>query len=101
MFFASIVTFLVSLSYTCISPLFRFLSQISSALCGAAQSVTWLIVGRAFQGLGGLGVNQLAIVIISDIVPLKEYVLPGTFTLKLICRSDEVPTVVVSVLLLA
>ena len=26
---------------------------IASALCGAAKNMTWLIVARAFQGLGG------------------------------------------------
>ncbi|OJA20399.1 hypothetical protein AZE42_05364 [Rhizopogon vesiculosus] len=53
--FASIATFL-----------------IGSALCGAAQTMTWLIVCRAVQGLGGAGVIQLAIVIMSDILPLKD-----------------------------
>lgn len=46
--------------------------QLGSALCGAAQSMTWLIVARAIQGIGGGGVLQLVIITISDIVPLKE-----------------------------
>ncbi|OAX38723.1 MFS amino acid permease [Rhizopogon vinicolor AM-OR11-026] len=53
--FASIATFLTG-----------------SALCGAAQTMTWLIVCRAVQGLGGAGVMQLAMVIMSDIVPLND-----------------------------
>lgn len=32
---------------------------IGSALCGAAQSMTWLIIARAVQGLGGGGIIQL------------------------------------------
>ncbi|KAI9574226.1 major facilitator superfamily domain-containing protein [Boletus coccyginus] len=43
-----------------------------SALCGAAQNMTWLIACRAFQGIGGGGVLQLSIITISDIVPLKD-----------------------------
>lgn len=44
---------------------------IGSALCGAAQTMTWLIVSRALQGLGG-GIFQLVQITISDIVPLQE-----------------------------
>ncbi|KAG1836612.1 MFS general substrate transporter [Suillus subluteus] len=44
---------------------------IGSALCGAAQSMTWLIVSRALQGIGG-GIFQLVQITISDIVPLQE-----------------------------
>lgn len=33
--------------------------QIGSALCGAAQNMTWLIVCRAVQGIGGGGIIQL------------------------------------------
>lgn len=45
---------------------------ISSALCGAAQNMTWLIVCRAFQGIGGGGILQLVQITISDIVSLEE-----------------------------
>ena len=47
--------------------------QIGSALCGAAQNMTWLIGSRALQGIGGGGLMQLSMITISDIVPLKEY----------------------------
>ncbi|KAF8121969.1 MFS general substrate transporter [Boletus edulis] len=43
-----------------------------SAMCGAAQNMTWLIVCRAIQGIGGGGIIQLVIITISDIVPLKD-----------------------------
>ncbi|KAG1741596.1 major facilitator superfamily domain-containing protein [Suillus lakei] len=45
---------------------------IGSALCGAAQNMTWLIVSRAVQGIGGGGIFQLVQITISDIVSLQE-----------------------------
>ncbi|KIK40350.1 hypothetical protein CY34DRAFT_13769 [Suillus luteus UH-Slu-Lm8-n1] len=42
-----------------------------SALCGAAQNMTWLIASRAVQGIGA-GSFQLVQITISDIVPLQE-----------------------------
>lgn len=47
---------------------------IGSALCGAAQNMTWLIVCRAIQGIGGGGILQLVQITISDIVSLEECV---------------------------
>lgn len=48
--------------------------QIGSALCGAAQNMTWLVVCRAVQGIGGGGIMQLVQITISDIVSLRESV---------------------------
>ncbi|KAG2158308.1 MFS general substrate transporter, partial [Suillus bovinus] len=45
---------------------------IGSALCGAAQNMTWLIVCRAVQGIGGGGIMQLVQITISDIVSLQD-----------------------------
>ncbi|KAK7054751.1 hypothetical protein VNI00_003214 [Paramarasmius palmivorus] len=45
---------------------------IGSALCGAAQTMVWLIVCRAVQGIGGGGIIQLVNITVSDIVPLQE-----------------------------
>jgi len=45
---------------------------IGSALCGAAQNMTWLVVCRAVQGIGGGGIIQLVQITISDIVALKD-----------------------------
>ncbi|KAI0306339.1 MFS amino acid permease [Multifurca ochricompacta] len=45
---------------------------IGSALCGAAQSLTWLIICRAVQGIGGGGIIQLVQITISDIVSLQD-----------------------------
>jgi len=74
--FASIATFLVGFShaFTFIAFLCEFFSQIGSALCGVAHTMTWLIVGCAVQGLGGGGVTQMVIIVVSDIIPLEEYV---------------------------
>ncbi|KAJ7709772.1 MFS general substrate transporter [Mycena rosella] len=52
------------------SSIFVFL--IGSALCGAAQNMTWLVVCRAVQGIGGGGIMQLVNITISDIVSLED-----------------------------
>ncbi|KAF8120836.1 MFS general substrate transporter [Boletus edulis] len=53
--------------YSCIA-----IFLLGSMLCGLAQNMTWLIGCRALQGVGGGGLTQLSLIIISDIVPLKE-----------------------------
>ncbi|TFK76316.1 MFS general substrate transporter [Pluteus cervinus] len=45
---------------------------VGSALCGAAKTMTWLIVCRAVQGIGGGAILQLVNITISDIVPLQK-----------------------------
>ncbi|KAG0070794.1 hypothetical protein BGZ89_012463 [Linnemannia elongata] len=45
---------------------------LGSALCGAAQSMIMLIIGRAVQGLGGSGIIALSMILVADIVPLRE-----------------------------
>ncbi|KAI9446101.1 major facilitator superfamily domain-containing protein [Lactarius indigo] len=45
---------------------------LGSALCGAAQSLTWLIICRAVQGIGGGGIIQLVQITMSDIVSLQD-----------------------------
>ncbi|KAG0083472.1 hypothetical protein BGZ93_001684 [Podila epicladia] len=45
---------------------------LGSALCGAAQSMTMLIISRAIQGLGGSGIIALTVILVADIVPLRE-----------------------------
>ena len=56
----------------CTSNPSSIVSQIGSALSGAAQNITWLIACRAVQGLGGGGIIQLVVITISDIVPLQQ-----------------------------
>ncbi|KAI0093668.1 MFS general substrate transporter [Irpex rosettiformis] len=45
---------------------------IGSALCGAAQTMVWLVVCRAVQGVGGGGIIQMVQITISDIVSLQD-----------------------------
>ncbi|HEY6736260.1 MAG TPA: MDR family MFS transporter [Candidatus Saccharimonadia bacterium] len=45
---------------------------VGSALCGLAQSMTWLIAARALQGVGGGGLAAAAFTIIADIFPPRE-----------------------------
>ncbi|KAI9345846.1 major facilitator superfamily domain-containing protein [Zopfochytrium polystomum] len=46
--------------------------EIGSALCGAATNMPFLIVARAVAGLGGGGIFTLVIIIVADLVPLRE-----------------------------
>lgn len=48
------------------------LFALGSALCGAAQSMAWLIAARTIQGAGGGGIQSLTGIIISDLIPLNE-----------------------------
>ncbi|MCU6480842.1 MDR family MFS transporter [Arthrobacter sp. A2-55] len=54
-----------------------FISAISifilgSIVGGFAQDMTWLIIGRGVQGLGGGGLMLLSQAIIADVVPARE-----------------------------
>ncbi|KAF8609401.1 MFS general substrate transporter [Ceratobasidium sp. AG-I] len=48
------------------------LFTVGNLLCGFAQSAIWLFVARAISGIGGGGINSLCMIIMSDIVSLKE-----------------------------
>nr|GAT60011.1 MFS general substrate transporter [Mycena chlorophos] len=45
---------------------------LGSGLCGAAQTMSWLIACRAVQGIGGGGIIIMVQVILSDIVTLRD-----------------------------
>lgn len=46
---------------------------LTSALCGAAQSMIWLIIGRGLQGIGGGMIFATTFTLVADIYPdLKE-----------------------------
>jgi MFS family permease len=45
---------------------------IGSAICGAAPSMTVMLVGRSIQGIGGGGILSLAEIIVTDLVPMVE-----------------------------
>ncbi|KAJ1913532.1 hypothetical protein H4219_005172 [Mycoemilia scoparia] len=48
-----------------------FIFLLGSALCGAAQSMTWLIIARAVTGIGGAGAMAMSMIILADITPLR------------------------------
>jgi EmrB/QacA subfamily drug resistance transporter len=61
---------------------------VGSILCGASQSMGQLIAARAFQGMGGGGIQALAFAILGDILPPRErgrYM--GYFTLAFVGSS--------------
>jgi MFS family permease len=71
--FTSIAIFLVCLLVARVEySVDEALVQIGSALCGAAQSMVWLVVCRAVQGIGGGGIIQMVQITISDVVSLRE-----------------------------
>ncbi|KAF8962048.1 hypothetical protein BGZ46_001232, partial [Entomortierella lignicola] len=45
---------------------------IGSALCGAAQNMTWMIIARGIAGIGSGGIMSMVMIIITDIVSLRE-----------------------------
>lgn len=45
---------------------------LGSVLCGIATSMTFLIVARAVQGLGGGGLFVLALSVVGDVVPPRD-----------------------------
>ncbi|WP_033287906.1 MDR family MFS transporter [Amycolatopsis jejuensis] len=45
---------------------------VGSFFCGFADSMTWLIIWRAVQGLGGGGLMVTSTALIADVVPLRE-----------------------------
>ncbi|ALE91344.1 MFS transporter [Arthrobacter alpinus] len=45
---------------------------LGSIVGGLAQDMTWLIIGRGVQGLGGGGLMLLSQAIIADVVPARE-----------------------------
>ena len=51
---------------------FMAIFELGSLLCGVATSSKMLIVGRAVAGLGGSGIQNGALTIISACVPLEK-----------------------------
>ncbi|KAF8916579.1 major facilitator superfamily domain-containing protein [Mucidula mucida] len=46
--------------------------MFGNILCGFAQNAIWLFAARGVSGMGAGGLNSLAMIIVSDIVSLKE-----------------------------
>jgi MFS family permease len=57
--------------------------ELGSAICGAAQSSTMLIIGRAVAGMGGSGLMNGGLSILASSAPLHKR--PGM--LYVVCRS--------------
>ena len=53
---------------------------IASGACGAAQTMTQLIIFRAFQGVGGSGTMSLGFVVVPEMVPATKYAMYGSIT---------------------
>lgn len=51
---------------------FLGLFEVGSAICGAAQSSTMLIIGRAVAGMGGSGLRNGALNILTESIPLPK-----------------------------
>jgi MFS family permease len=49
-----------------------FFLAFGNLLCGFAKTPVQLYIFRAISGMGGGGINGIAMVIVSDIVPLKD-----------------------------
>lgn len=45
---------------------------VGSILCGAAQNMSTMLVGRTFQGVGSGGILSLTEIVLSDLVSLSE-----------------------------
>ncbi|KAG0356713.1 major facilitator superfamily domain-containing protein [Gamsiella multidivaricata] len=45
---------------------------IGSALCGAAQSMSWIIIARGIAGIGAGGIMSMVMIIITDLVSLRD-----------------------------
>ncbi|KAI8915613.1 major facilitator superfamily domain-containing protein [Gorgonomyces haynaldii] len=48
------------------------LFEVGSLVCGIANSMTVLIIGRVVAGLGGAGILSTVMIIVSDIVSLRD-----------------------------
>ncbi|KAJ3161525.1 hypothetical protein HDU88_007330 [Geranomyces variabilis] len=46
--------------------------EIGSAICGASQNMSMLIIGRAIAGIGGGGIMSCILIIISDLVSFED-----------------------------
>ncbi|KAK9767426.1 hypothetical protein K7432_002785 [Basidiobolus ranarum] len=59
---------------------------VGTVLCGVSQSMTMLILSRAFTGIGGGGTYSLSFIIVSDTFPIRDRgkymgILAGVFAL--------------------
>ena len=74
---ANYPTWLLVPSYYAKNQKYSFMSfvslfEVGSAICGAAQSSNMLIIGRAVAGIGGSGIQNGALTMVSAAVPLQK-----------------------------
>ena len=50
----------------------RAIFGTGALLAGFAKTKEWLYVARAVAGIGGGGINSLSMIIVSDVVPLRQ-----------------------------
>ncbi|KAJ3139748.1 hypothetical protein HK100_011159, partial [Physocladia obscura] len=50
----------------------NFIFELGSLICGSATNMPMLIVGRAIAGIGGGGIFSLVLIIVSDIVSIRD-----------------------------
>lgn len=50
----------------------RVIFGVGGLLAGFAQNKIWLYCARAVSGIGGGGINSLSMIIVSDVVPIRE-----------------------------
>jgi MFS family permease len=50
----------------------RAVFGVGGLLAGFAQNKIWLYCARAVSGIGGGGINSLSMIIVSDVVPIRE-----------------------------
>jgi len=60
--------------FGCRSVLFAsiFVFELGSLLCATAKNFIWLCAARAVAGMGGAGITVVIMVIVSQLVPLRE-----------------------------
>ncbi|KAH8896854.1 drug resistance transporter [Thozetella sp. PMI_491] len=76
---------LLGRKWTILASLFIFAAF--SAGCGAAQTMTQLIICRALQGVGGAGVYSIAIAMTYQLVPERRYPLYTAIVMALVALS--------------
>lgn len=48
------------------------LFTVGSTICSVASTVSQMLVGRTIQGVGGGGMTSLNLIILADLIPLRE-----------------------------
>ncbi|EED15702.1 efflux pump antibiotic resistance protein, putative [Talaromyces stipitatus ATCC 10500] len=79
---------LVGRKATCMTAVIIFTAF--SGGCGATQTMTQLIVCRAFQGIGGSGIYSISMVMIYELVPPPKYPLYTASAIALVALGNAI-----------